>query len=419
MYREIKLLLDSISGDVEKFYSQCPAGKRGRPMTLANAQKQEKFAPGSVCAKTAKKRGQRGERSIFYRITSWPKKPLNKKDKNADLEKKEVLPEKKDVPEVAPKENISSKKEKLEIPQSSPQIKSKMPRVTDKNFVGEKKWKLFKNKEMGTGVRPYLILGPDRQWHPYDPSNPQNNNGNGEKKAEPAKPLQEQKPQTVQTKPNQTLQHPQQMLINYEKQVIPQILSMIPQNGDTILIEDLHKKLNLSGIPIRMGHLKDILWADHTNLGQTRLERRSGQDDLEGLDDYNNLIFRPNAKKFGRVRLNAPTTHSTPKLNPQQVSQIAQNLKDYENKIMEGIDSHLPKGKPILIGDLQNTLISKGAPVRAMHLNDILSDLEKKGKIKFKQWYRATDDLPTSFDNVIFKKNIYGNPDVFAEIEKV
>lgn len=70
---------------VLKFYAQCPASKRGRPMNVANAVKAEKASPGSVCAKEAKARSGRGERTIFYRNKSGNQAPAQKpEDKPED-----------------------------------------------------------------------------------------------------------------------------------------------------------------------------------------------------------------------------------------------------------------------------------------------------------------------------------------------
>lgn len=59
--------------DLLEFFVQCPAGKRGRPLSVAKAQEIEKSQPGSVCAKVAQSRrgGGPGERTVFYRMKTY------------------------------------------------------------------------------------------------------------------------------------------------------------------------------------------------------------------------------------------------------------------------------------------------------------------------------------------------------------
>lgn len=62
---------------VLKFYMQCPASKKGRPMSVANAVRLEKAHLGSVCAKEVRARDGKGVRQVFYKVKSGTKVPLD------------------------------------------------------------------------------------------------------------------------------------------------------------------------------------------------------------------------------------------------------------------------------------------------------------------------------------------------------
>lgn len=66
------------------FFAQCPAGKRGRPLSVGSAVAMEKASPGSVCAKEASARrgvGRVGARTVFYRTKTYSDKLRGRMEK--------------------------------------------------------------------------------------------------------------------------------------------------------------------------------------------------------------------------------------------------------------------------------------------------------------------------------------------------
>lgn len=90
--------LDSL----DKFFARCPASKRGRPMDPGQAIHAEKANPGSVCMKISRARDGRGQRHIFYKVTSRAEKAAQKTTTSSSAKRPDLRGEKKTAKAASP-----------------------------------------------------------------------------------------------------------------------------------------------------------------------------------------------------------------------------------------------------------------------------------------------------------------------------